>query len=51
MAGSRESTLHSHAARFNNDTTPCDDEDAAKEAWRHTLVLFDRRLRCTTTDE
>jgi carboxymethylenebutenolidase len=30
---------------FNNDTTPRYDEDAAREAWRRTLALFDRRLR------
>lgn len=30
---------------FNNDTTPRYDEDAAKEAWRRTLALFNRRLR------
>jgi carboxymethylenebutenolidase len=30
---------------FNNDTTPRYDEAAAKEAWRRTLALFDRRLR------
>ncbi|MBC7988374.1 MAG: dienelactone hydrolase family protein, partial [Luteimonas sp.] len=30
---------------FNNDTTPRYDEDAAREAWRRTLALFDRQLR------
>ncbi|HJR73688.1 MAG TPA: dienelactone hydrolase family protein [Luteimonas sp.] len=30
---------------FNNDTTPRYDEKAAKEAWRRTIALFDRRLR------
>jgi carboxymethylenebutenolidase len=30
---------------FNNDTTPRYDEDAAKEAWRLTLALFERTLR------
>ena len=30
---------------FNNDTTPRYDEDAAREAWRRTIALFDRRLR------
>ncbi len=30
---------------FNNDTTPRYDEEAASEAWRRTLALFDRRLR------
>ena len=30
---------------FNNDTTPRYDEDAASEAWRRTLALFERRLR------
>jgi len=30
---------------FNNDTTPRYDEDAAREAWRRTLALFNRRLR------
>src|SRR3546814_9390896 len=30
---------------FNNDTTPRYDEDAAAEAWKRTLALFDRRLR------
>jgi carboxymethylenebutenolidase len=30
---------------FNNDTTPRYDEAAAREAWRRTLALFDRRLR------
>jgi carboxymethylenebutenolidase len=30
---------------FHNDTTPRYDEDAAKEAWRLTLDLFDRTLR------
>jgi len=30
---------------FNNDTTPRYDEEAAREAWRRTLALFDRRLR------
>ncbi|MGH8077508.1 MAG: dienelactone hydrolase family protein [Lysobacter sp.] len=30
---------------FHNDTTPRYDEDAAREAWRRTLVLFERVLR------
>src|SRR3546814_1183302 len=30
---------------FNNHTTPRYDEDAAAEAWKRTLALFDRRLR------
>ena len=30
---------------FNNDTTPRYDEDAAREAWRRSLELFDRTLR------
>ncbi|MGH8074833.1 MAG: dienelactone hydrolase family protein [Lysobacter sp.] len=30
---------------FNNDTTPRYDEDAAAEAWRRTIALFDRTLR------
>jgi len=30
---------------FNNDTTPRYDEDAAREAWRRTIALFNRRLR------
>ena len=30
---------------FNNDTTPRYDEDAAREAWRRTLALFNRTLR------
>ncbi|MGY0798821.1 dienelactone hydrolase family protein [Lysobacter sp. A286] len=30
---------------FNNDTTPRYDEDAAREAWRRTVALFDRTLR------
>ncbi|MGI8560771.1 MAG: dienelactone hydrolase family protein [Luteimonas sp.] len=30
---------------FNNDTTPRYDEDAAREAWKRTLALFDRTLR------
>lgn len=30
---------------FNNDTTPRYDEDAAREAWKRTLELFDRTLR------
>ncbi|KAF1723064.1 dienelactone hydrolase family protein [Pseudoxanthomonas wuyuanensis] len=30
---------------FNNDTTPRYDEDAAREAWRRTLELFNRTLR------
>lgn len=30
---------------FNNDTTPRYDEDAAREAWRRTLALFERTLR------
>ncbi|GAA3914557.1 dienelactone hydrolase family protein [Luteimonas lutimaris] len=35
---------------FNNDTTPRYDEDAAKEAWRRTLALFDRTLHSTASD-
>ena len=30
---------------FNNDTTPRYDEEAAAEAWRRTIALFDRTLR------
>jgi carboxymethylenebutenolidase len=30
---------------FNNDTTPRYDEDAAREAWRRSLELFNRALR------
>ncbi|MEZ0470733.1 dienelactone hydrolase family protein [Luteimonas salinilitoris] len=30
---------------FNNDTTPRYDEDAAGEAWRRVLALFERTLR------
>ncbi len=30
---------------FNNDTTPRYDEQAAGEAWKRTLALFDRTLR------
>ncbi|HEY0662052.1 MAG TPA: dienelactone hydrolase family protein [Lysobacter sp.] len=30
---------------FNNDTTPRYDEDAAREAWRRTIALFNRTLR------
>ncbi|QSX77818.1 dienelactone hydrolase family protein [Agrilutibacter solisilvae] len=30
---------------FHNDTTPRYDEDAAREAWRRTLTLFNRTLR------
>jgi carboxymethylenebutenolidase len=30
---------------FNNDTTPRYDKDAAAEAWRRTLALFNRTLR------
>lgn len=30
---------------FHNDTTPRHDEAAAREAWRRTLALFERRLR------
>ena len=30
---------------FNNDTTPRYDEDAAHEAWRRSLELFNRTLR------
>jgi carboxymethylenebutenolidase len=30
---------------FNNDTTPRYDEAGAKEAWKRTLALFDRRLK------
>jgi carboxymethylenebutenolidase len=30
---------------FHNDTTPRYDADAAAEAWRRTVALFDRRLR------
>ena len=33
---------------FNNDTTPRYDEDAAAEAWRRTIALFDRTLRAAT---
>jgi carboxymethylenebutenolidase len=29
---------------FNNDTTPRYDKDAAAEAWRRMLALFDRTL-------
>lgn len=35
---------------FNNDTTPRYDEKAAKEAWRRTIALFDRRLRGAKAD-
>lgn len=35
---------------FNNDTTPRYDEDAAREAWRRTIALFDRRLRDPEAD-
>jgi carboxymethylenebutenolidase len=30
---------------FNNDTTPRYDKDAATEAWRRTIALFERTLR------
>jgi carboxymethylenebutenolidase len=30
---------------FNNDTTPRYDKDAATEAWRRTIALFNRKLR------
>ena len=30
---------------FHNDTTPRYSEAAAKEAWKRTLALFERRLR------
>lgn len=30
---------------FNNDTTPRYDKEAAREAWKRTLELFDRTLR------
>jgi carboxymethylenebutenolidase len=30
---------------FHNDTTPRYDEAAAKEAWKRTVALFDRKLR------
>ena len=30
---------------FNNDTTPRYDADAAREAWRKTIALFNRTLR------
>lgn len=30
---------------FNNDTTPRYDEDAAREAWKRMLALFERTLR------
>jgi carboxymethylenebutenolidase len=30
---------------FHNDTTPRYDEDAAREAWRRTIALFERVLR------
>lgn len=30
---------------FNNDTTPCYDEAAAREAWKRTVAFFKRRLR------
>ncbi len=33
---------------FNNDTTPRYDKDAAAEAWRRTIALFDRHLRTRT---
>jgi carboxymethylenebutenolidase len=36
---------------FNNDTTPRHDEDAAREAWKRTLALFDRTLRPKATPE
>jgi carboxymethylenebutenolidase len=41
-----EGTVHG----FNNDTTPRYDEAAAKEAWKRTLALFERRLRGTGRD-
>jgi carboxymethylenebutenolidase len=36
-----ENTQHG----FNNDTTPRYDADAAREAWKRTLALFERTLR------
>ena len=36
-----EDTVHG----FHNDTTPRYSESAAKEAWRRTLALFERRLK------
>ena len=33
---------------FNNDTTPRYDADAAREAWRRTIALFNRTLRADT---
>lgn len=33
---------------FHNDTTPRYDEDAAREAWRRTIALFERTLRTPT---
>jgi len=34
---------------FNNDTTPRYDKDAAAEAWRRTLALFNRTLRAAAS--
>ncbi len=36
---------------FHNDTTPRYDADAAQDAWRSTLDLFDRRLRTPATGD
>lgn len=33
---------------FHNDTTPRYDEAAAREAWKRTLALFERKLRAAT---
>lgn len=33
---------------FHNDTTPRYDEAAAREAWKRTLALFERKLRADT---
>ncbi len=38
-----ENTQHG----FNNDTTPRYDADAAREAWKRTLALFERTLRAS----
>ena len=35
---------------FNNNTTPRYDSDAARDAWAHTLKLFERRLRNARKD-
>ncbi|MEO7323998.1 MAG: dienelactone hydrolase family protein [Dokdonella sp.] len=35
---------------FNNDTTPRYDKEAAAEAWRRTIALFNRTLREKTQD-